>query len=66
LNALRKSVYILAITIVCLIVLGFVVHVVAVGGIYAFNSWQSHKANKITDPKKLQPGQPLKSPQRKS
>ncbi len=117
-NALRISAYILVITIISLIVLAFVVHGVAVGGIYAFNNWRKGhgpifnltapvsqkttaqtdepaaasgvytvkkgdtpasiarnlgvplaellKANKITDPKKLQPGQPLKVPQRKS
>lgn len=119
-NVLRISAYILAITVICLIVLAFAVHGLAVGGIYAFNNWQARKglgriftqtapaaqkttapteepaaasgvytvkkgdtlasiarnlgvplaelvkANKITDPNKLQPGQPLKLPQRKS
>jgi len=113
LNALRTTAYILVIAVICLIAFVFVAHIAAVGGIYAFNSFQqSHKstpvpqkslpqsdgsaaarsvyivkkgdtatsiarnigidptellkANKITDPMKLQPGQILKVPQRKS
>jgi LysM repeat protein len=116
LNTQRSSVSLLAVTVISLIVAGIVVlllHVVAVGGIYAFNRIQAAhkepatqssspsssagspattgfytvkkgdtptsiahsfgltaeellKANRITDPKKLQPGQTLKVPPRKS
>ncbi|HSI15842.1 MAG TPA: hypothetical protein VK961_27590 [Chthoniobacter sp.] len=42
-KALFTTVRILIITAICLVVLVFAVHVVAVAGIYAFNSYkQSH------------------------